>query len=446
MWKIEPIVGEINGMKCKILFELTNINDTLDCEIFISDSNDEELVSITQNIKSEEKGFSDIIINFSEYGKYKLIWYININGDKLNKIYGYEHEIVIKERPDKMIVVSCDMLEANVENNKSMWKIMEKELQNNDQIITMHLGDQAYMDGVFNKCLKLVKTGKYDEEFFINEFGQRYYDTWKNHIKILSNTMNINIWDDHEIKNNMLLNDESISDDEKTVRGFAVEAYKKYQESFHLDKQIILTKYSWYKIIGDVLLIAFERTSENLNVQKAINIIKELSECCEHLVKIVICFSGAPIPPPSGPYGTLYEKLVGDMDKFWKTEDMINLYNNLFEIVEKGKDVVVCGGDLHFGTYGIMEKRGLTTLKIPVMISSPITNQPTIDRWLASKGLKGNHKITDQIIFKTIKTKARRCYGVINFNDTPMSLHMEFSDQKMPKNIIKYLRTLISFA
>jgi hypothetical protein len=350
--------------------------------------------------------------------------------------------------PDKIIFVSCDLLEADTEH--SMWDRMYDELDGNKQIGIIHLGDQAYMDNVFNESVKLVRKYGCNEstkQGIIKSFGKRYYDTWEKHSKILSLTTNYTIWDDHEIRNNINL-DEELPYDKDFVRNIGVDAYIKYQQSLHLKFHQVLSDYSWIKRIDSTVIIAIERTSKIIPVEDVISLIKH-ENINKFINRLILCFSSAPIPRPQGKYGNLYNKFTGDdgtsdKSKFWQLKDLKTLYEELFNWIDKldGREVLITGGDLHFGTYGTATRNGKS---IPVLISSPITNEPTFDRWLASKGLKGIHNISSDISFTTISSKARRCYGIVDLESYPMIVDIKYSSEKYPRSMIKYYKTILSF-
>ncbi|CAH6419666.1 Hypothetical protein HVR_LOCUS740 [uncultured virus] len=437
-----------------------------------NDYNHEVNVTLTSN------GPTRIVVDFpgESDAEYILEWYqMTPEGKK----HIFHHGIRDANKADKLIFVSCDFLEADTNIEDSMWTRMQEELipkrnsaslgqRPNQQTCLIHMGDQAYMDKVFKDCVHLTLTQGQNNNTavqILRAFGQRYCDTWMPHHNILAGLSNYHIWDDHEIKNNLTLNDLTISEDEKYVRDLAIQAYIQYQESLHLKQTEILSRYSWCKRMGDLLIIAIERTSRNIPVSEILQAITNQTEQNQIMTldstrqrpdtinRLILCFVSAPIPPPHGTYGSLYRKLTGDKgttktSKFWPADELADLYKGLFDWMEndRNREVLVVGGDLHFGTYGVA-RRG--TLSIPVVIASPITNQPTTDRWLASKGMKGTHHITNSsegnITFTTIASRARRCYATVNLNTVPMHIIMKYSAHKLPKSNLKYLKTILSF-
>lgn len=447
-WLLSPIVGEVTNLSAVIIFEP---HEPLPISYLVLDGKNIILKEIVEVI---ENGPTRVVLNFPQSENYVIEWY-----QKDTIIF--RHTIQVGKKITHMIFVSCDLLEAETSLENSMWTKMFKECSSDRNICLFHNGDQAYMDAVFNDCLDHVKRyGKNNDtaKYVIRKYGLRYYDTWRNHFNLLAQVANYNIWDDHEIKNNMTLTEDGLSEDEEYIRDLAVEAYKIYQESQHLNKTTIMSEYSWYKIIDNILVIGIERTSKIIESKEIIKGIYDLtSSLCEVDVKrIILCFSSAPIPPPQGGYGGIYRKLTGDKgtletSKFWESDELLNLYQGLFlwmdSNIHRNREVIIVGGDLHFGTHGILKYK---QMEIPVIVSSPITNQPTTDRWLASKGMKGEHFIYkdtlgNDMIFETQSTKARRCYSIIDLTNDKINVEMKYSTVKLPDSSLKYVKTLISF-
>lgn len=473
-WLLSPVIGEVRNMEAIIICDPVDKTHPLSYSIKQKDKDKDRSISKYINKSFEITELSGlqprhakgipmddamqaklrlpirVIIKFPNEGRFRIKW---IQED----LVIFEHEILITNKPDKMIFVSCDLLEADV--NPSMWTIMNKEISSDKHTSIIHLGDQAYMDGVFKHGVKLVrKHGKSNEikARICKEFRDRYYETWMPHRKILANVSNYCIWDDHEIKNNMTLDNDDVTDEEQYVRSIAVDAYKQCQESLQLTFNNIITDHSWIKRMGsnnEILLMTIERTSRLIRVSEFFPIISTENNKIP-IRKLILCFSSAPIPNPQGGYAFIYRTLTGDQgtfetSKFWPSSDLIELYSCIFNWMEQndGAEVLLVGGDLHFGTHGVVSRK---QKKFNVVISSPITNEPTADRYLASKGMKGVHMITDnddngQIIFTTISSKARRCYSVVDISISPITVTMNYSKEKIPNNPVLYAKTLISF-
>jgi hypothetical protein len=440
-WRLPPMLGEICDRWAVILYEQVE-KTVLACSMVAGDV---DIIDFSPKsiIKTEwfypHKGEfpTKVVLEFPDNGIYSLFWH---NSETCI----YRQTICIGDNPSKFIFVSCDMLEAEVKHEDSMWTRMNDEINTSECTCLFHLGDQAYMDNIFVNGLSNIDK----REEILYSFGKRYYDTWKGHHAILSHVSNYNIWDDHEIKNNVnLYDDQNLSNDELIMRDIATEAYGIYQESLHLDdKNRVLTPYSWYKVMGklsDILIIAIERTSAVVNI---IDLITNIHKLCKGkmIKRLILCFSSAPIPRPHGKYGKVYKMMAGDdiENKFWNKGDLATLYFNLFNWIDQyGGEVLVVGGDLHFGTHGVVSYKDK---EINVIISSPITNQPSPDRWVAAKGMRGRHVLMNNgshpIIFTTISSKARRCYAVVNMKEPFMMVRMEYSMVKFPKHPINYIK------
>ena len=407
IWKLSPIVGEIVDNKVIVIFELYDISSKVSYRI----------ANYTSNIILEPVGPTKVVIEFKQSGIYDIKWIIN-------DVLQYQHQVNL-ENISKLIFVSCDLLEADTKH--SLWTTMLSEL---DQPVGLvHLGDQAYMDGVFNQCKKLIKdniTNLRQRQCF-DLYSQRYCDTCKPHAALLSHVSNYYLWDDHEITNNIQF-DISI----KKITDVAVEVYKVYQQSCHLN--FIINDYCWYKYINDsTVILAIERISRPINLDEIFKAILSLN-----MDKLILCFSSAPIPTPQGKYGEVYKSLFG-LEKFWNQDQLKILYQWLFGWMGSDRQVIVVGGDLHFGVHGQMFKDKLC---IPVVIASPITNQPSFDRVLAAKAMKGDHMIGN-MTFNTLSSKARRCYATLDIDR--MLIKMVYSEEKYPKNKLNYIKTLFSF-
>lgn len=432
-WKLPPIVGEILDKKVSVIFELNNATSTV--KYLIGGYNMKRNVVVNQN------GPTNILLKFDKFDKYKVSWFVN---DKLS----FEHNVIVSNYVEKLIFVSCDFLEADTKH--SLWDRMVSEVSLNNRTAIVHLGDQAYMDAQFNECEEILfawSDANTTEKLCFNAFGQRYCETWKPHAKLLSNVSNYYIWDDHEIKNDIRLDnvtDETIN----FISKIAVNAYNKYQQSFHVNDTYIINKYCWYKYIDEkcsTVILAIERTSREITLQEIFGAIQKL-EKINPINRLILCFSSAPIPPPQGGYGNVYKRLIG-LGKFWNQNELKNLYEWLFNWMGSKKEVAITGGDIHFGVHGYATRNNQ---KIPILIASPITNHPSLDRKIAAKGLRGAHIINADkkdniIIFSTLSSKAKRCYGTIDLESAPMKTNIHYSEDKYPKDIMKYIRALSHF-
>lgn len=440
-WALPPVVGEISDYQAIILCEPNDKFLPLSCSITGSDNyNLENIISV------ETDGPTRVLIKFPRITQiFTVEWTQILTQDSRRLIY--THQINTSNNCNKLIFVSCDLLEADIEPADSMWSHMLDEILPNKQIGLIHLGDQAYMDKVFKDCVTLAHRRGHNDitaTQIMRSFAKRYIDTWVPHHNVLSHVTNYHLWDDHELRDNMTLMDQ-VSDDEKYVRDLATQAYITYQASLHLNNNNIITDFSWCKRMGDLLIIAIERTSQIISVEQILQSINEQTESNE-TTRLILCFASAPIPVRGGFYGFLYDLFIGrqEVSRLWSIEDLELLYNGLFDWIENAiyREVIVIGGDLHFSVYANVRRNNLS---IPVIISSPITNQPTPDCWAGAKAMKGAHRIGENIIFNTLNSQSRRCYAIVDLDTTPMKITMHYSTRKIPANTIRYLKTLWSF-
>ena len=443
IWKLSPVVGEIRDRKASVIFELYNKTDIV--EYSINNTN-------KTKVGVELNGPTKVVLNFEKEGNHLIRWFVN-------NVFCRMHNIVVSDNINKLIFVSCDLLEADTEN--SLWVDMENELSLIKKVGIAHLGDQAYMDPVFNYCKKVIDNNNdiSDKNVKLNDneltnvcfeaYGKRYCDTWMPHQTVLANVSNYYIWDDHEITNDVVL-DSIVDDSTLIISRAAVKAYKEYQQSFHLEDNTVINDYCWYKHIDSnksTVMLAIERTSREITIDEIFAAIEKINNE-NKITRLILCFSSAPLPiPDNNYYGKSYIKLKGT-GKFWSAGKLELLYRSLFDWIDTDKqinrEVVVVGGDVHFGVHGSVKKNDKI---IPVIIASPITNQPYPDRSLASKGLKGEHWIDDngEMIFTTLSTKARRCYGTLDLDTVPMTSNIVYCRDKYPNDIYKYLKAMSKF-
>lgn len=431
-WLLPPLVGEVYNHQAVIIFETKDKTNTLKYQYSPMYG---QLVEEETNY--EQKGPTKIIINFPFKGLFHIVWF------QSNKQI-YNHSIVVNDKPSTLLFASCDMLEANTSSKHCMWQEMHKNLQFDKRISLIHLGDQAYMDAIFNKAVKYTKKHGYSEETsekILDMYVKRYYQTWNPHHNVLSSVSNYNIWDDHEITNNLMLNDNTVSEEEAYVRNIAVQAYINCQVSQNLNNNTIITPYCWYKRMGSdesILILAIERTSRIVEIEEVLNTIILLADN-DFTTKIILCFSGAPLPCPEGKFSSLYK------GKFWNDDDVIKLYEGLFEWMgsDYNKEIIVVGGDLHFGSHSIISKHDRD---IPIVISSPITNNPSFDRYVASRNMSKTSRKLGDMYFNVISTQPKRCYAEVDLDVYPIKVTMHYSRKKSPKSYFNYFKTLIKFA
>jgi hypothetical protein len=200
-----------------------------------------------------------------------------------------------------------------------------------------------------------------------------------------------------------------------------------------------LTPFCWYKLLTPTIgMLSIERTSGDIGIQDIIMFINKLNDM--NIKKLILCFSYAFLPPPINVYGQLYTQLKG-IGKFMNQNHLITLLTFLFQWMGDERQIVILSGDLHLGIHGQYKQNNKT---IPLLISSPITNHPSLDRTLIAKGFKNETILLNEIIKLTIKSaKAKRCYGVVDLNDFTTSI--EYSRDTYPKHFLNYIHTMLQF-
>lgn len=466
-WKLYPLVGEIVDKSVSITYELYNKSTTITCQIN----------GKTYAIEHQEYGPSNIVMQFDEYGTFTIHW-------KVNNIISYSHDVIISEYVNKLIVVSCDFLEADTKH--SLWREMNDDLDDKATAI-IHLGDQMYADAEYKKAKKIQdeyeKQGQSDKQntqsmldnLYYDLYSNRLCDTFRPHHRILSKTSNYFLWDDHEIRNDYCFDGRLVLDIDDNnpqlsgdyVANAAMKCYRDYQMSFEVNENHIINNFCWVKRLPgkppyeNQIMLSIERTFERISIDRIICAISEL-DYNEPITSLILCFASAPLPPPHNIAGDIYTKLNGT-GKFWDLNDTHLLISWLFKWMtidtsmkntskmsdekrlsrpleaKQYKRILILGGDLHLGVNGYYKKGHL---QIPILISSPITNHPSFDRKLISKGLKGTTIIRDFSLIVT-SSKARRCYGVVDLESFETTI--VYSNDKYPKNILGYLRKMSNF-
>jgi hypothetical protein len=472
-WKMYPIVGECSSNGAVIVYEGNFPKGlTIKVEKIIPNSMYSNIKNIKDWIVAEEvyteilrdKGKGEFysrfwldITNIYNYGEnnptipVRIKWY---HGHELDFPI-YTNQFFSFDNPDSILVMSCDFEEARLKSKDSMWKVMEKELIS--PCLALHLGDQVYMDEETNRCFQLCE----DEQNSLKALQvlkNRYFSTFKSHHEILSSMSNIGINDDHEFYNDDYLNlHTKLENYIETIKvpeyeGYDIvynseiepmvlceHAYDLYQGLLHARNP---SGYSWCKRYETgpnhlpTLLIALERF-EKYNGNKLMSVLTDNQD----VKRLIIGYTSFPLFKPTSRMGSLYLNLIGS-GKFWDQDELHTFYDQLFEWMGKDqeKEIVVLGGDVHCGMYGTITSKS-NNRNIKFMVSSPITNQPTWDRSILTKAMKGEHQ-TDDYIMNIIKAKDKRCYGKLVLDKDKMDVEMTFSDKMLPKHPIDYVMKL----
>lgn len=461
-WLLPPIVGEVTMDYAVMILEVeSDCELTLQLNIFNPEfENYNELLEDMKNYTKSSFGsclgytykkpldnisfmvdiFTNNLVKAGAPEKFTLgfpkpgIYYVQWFDD--NGFLRYKH-IINNTEPKKWVFLSCDFVYGD--SKKSLWEDLVNETSENTAIF--HLGDQIYADKEFNKALKYFHKNikMKDQEIFNNTiaefFRKRYRKTFSMRIRVLSNCRNYYILDDHEIKNNLTFY-ENIGEDERYIAKIAKSVYSEYQENQQQNITYLNDQSgSWIKKIDPfTTVIAIERTDEEINID---NIITKIENNLETR-RLVLCFSAPIVSAPEGRYGRIY-KAVSGSGKFLRKQEIEKLYQFLLDFKNKNRynQVILVGGDLHCGSYGIVKN---DFVEFPVIIASPITNNPTWDRSLISKGLKQGITFENGMLYENINSKAKRCYAKVNPED--FSCTMIYNNYITPKSVTKYFSEL----
>lgn len=418
-WHLHPIVGQIERNEVTIIFEC--VEDNLPIQVLIYTESDYRLLR-TLDIVSEEKGVTKITLTLPDLVTYVLEW-------NCRDILHYRHKISLQD-PSHYLFMSCDFLEADT--SPSLWEKVKDEA--NDTVI-LHLGDQIYADAEFREGMRIVKKDPHARTKILELYRQRYRATWRRCHEALSNVSNLFLWDDHELVNDYCISSEH-TPEEATVASVATDAYKEYQLACHREDTI---EGSFER--GMVTVLTVERTTHAPSVEKILARLHATTT-----PKVFLCFASGPIPKPQGTYGALYRFITKepekDEGKFWSCKSLLQLYVGVCDWLQANpdKDILLVGGDLHFGTHGRVS-RGLQTFQ--VVVASPISNHPTYDRHIASLGMAGVHVLGDGVVFETLVSKAQRCYARVSVAEHPCRVKMVWNSVSSPHSRGRYYRHLL---
>ena len=454
-WNIKPILGQMNSQGVVVIFNYLYsknlilkvskiINNEKICLNNVSKIENYGNIVFTKNFNN--KKYQRFFIPLEEEGEYYQMNFIN-------KFFGIVHssKFLFLNEPNSFLIVSCDNYDAKLNKKNSLWTKMYNEIDKGDQLL-LHIGDQVYMDKIISKEIKHIYNGELKKAK--NLALSRYSKTWMPQSQLLSTIPNLMIMDDHEIINNYenIIKNNKINindnDDEEffnkkynmskyltKIVDIHTKFYMKYQISLHFS---IPEDISWAKYYNktDTLLICMDRTYTYFNLNYIDYIIENNPS-----KNLLFCYSGFPFIQPKNRKSKLYSFLFSD-SKFMKKEIALGFYNILFKWKNvRDMNIVLAGGDAHFGMYGkIIEIK--TGFHIDVICSSPITNQPTPDRFLLSKCYKGKNKISEHYNMNIIKSKASRCYGKIDFSNNLNLIEMTFSNKNLPNSLLNYFNSL----
>lgn len=355
---------------------------------------------------------------------------LKINGEETSNIR-FDH----RSRLSNIFMVSCDHVEADTRH--SLWGDVSREVDSCSssygRTLVLHLGDNVYADHAFNDGLE----GKNALE----SYRERYRKTWFGSSKrkeIYSKSSHLMILDDHEVKNDFLLSE--LTEEEKPIADVALECYHEYQESLLLEFKQSIGK-GWYRVYEDDIVITLER-SDGIpsldNIKEFIN-----SIIAEHNPKgLIIGTAWAPLPPPEGNLKARIYGCVFGHHKFMSKESLLEFYTYILEIIANGVQVIVVGGDIHFGVHASVSKNGIS---FDIAAASAISNHPTLDRSLAAAGFERPIDMGNEIILRPIISEGNRCYGKLYIDHNGpkrYNFSMRYSNRWIPKSMISYLNSM----
>jgi len=461
-WSMPPIIGEVTNDVIIVVFRLRK-SSHVRLKIYDNDKR-ESVVLLTQDYNVDTNVNRISIPNprtISDNRYLCFCWMVpeKFNGDTYRENCIYTHYVPCVPDPDRIYIVSCDLLEADLKH--SHWNTLHKYIDIERSNLLLHIGDQAYCDREFHRGCKRIRQDKYPIDTIVEnvkeEYRQRYQATYRPHSNILSCVSNLCILDDHEIVNDSW--DLDLHDlANRRVTEAALQVYHEYQFQLLADtpelahgsvpdpRHPVGEGYTSYKISNGLLIMMVERTTHNVNIEIVLDEINHLCNTRSELfleAKLVLCFTSAPIPRPEGITGRIHRRLFGD-GKFWNNDNLKLLYDGLFRWMEadKRRSVWLCGGDIHFGVRGrVYHSRN--GKEINVVVTSGITNYQTVDRRLAARAFRKCKiiDVTPNIAFYVAEAKTKRNFATIDLHLGSVS--MTWSKKSGPKSMVAYRKQLV---
>lgn len=315
---------------------------------------------------------------------------VNLSSKKIYNIYTY----------------GCDFPEFDCA--KSIWPTLIQDINSCvGRTLAIGLGDNVYADEAWFKSL-MRPDDTLDN--YIKRYRRTLFNTDRKIVLAGANS-NLFIPDDHEISNDLTIVQGAAID--KVVTDNAVNVYHRYLGNTHVNMTKSIDR-GWVKYYDDLMIVSFERTTRG---RPSIDVmIERINQLLTPDVRSILVITGwACIPSPrDNMAGKLYRQTCC-IHKFMTDDDLYILYNYFLSLSSK-YSIVLVGGDLHFGSKFTVT-RGLDHFDI--LVTSPITNQPSTDRQLAAKSLNGQDITINNITVHNISAKAKRCYGRI-INSHPL--------------------------
>ena len=376
----------------------------------------------------------------------------------------------------KMIILSCDFPEMDTSN--SLWNNVQMENPN----FVLHLGDQVYADEIFESLAKRPKDMQTKAAYAAyNDLYRRVFLRWT---QLLPRSSHILILDDHDITNGAAIGSYKRGTVRSRIAGIAKSVYDNHNpiptvRVPHYDRECYVQNgylaeskmgVRWKKFNDDTLMMIVPRyfsngvgiyddffdtlrevmyregeyNAENTTSQSFLSTAdgRVLFESTDHprkIRKLLICFTSAPVPRPSGAAVAAYRSVFGT-DGLWENADVQHLYETILQLIisRNGQlQVILVGGDLHLGLHATISDG---CHQFDVCVSSPISNQPTDCERLYANGLRNVNSV-GTLRFDVHTSSAMRNYLSLDL-DTFIP-RMVFSKQRFPKNKVQALKSVM---
>lgn len=361
-----------------------------------------------------------------------------------------------------LYLLSCDLPEADT--RQSLWETLLSDLDNiegDGRSLVIHIGDNVYADMCWNAKIQR-KLASYKDIY-----RARYRKTWfgdDHRSDVYAKASHLMLMDDHEVTNNFM--DGRVRTKRQLLKyEAAMDVYTEYQESLLYNDGYIprTTDRGWIRVIGNDLIITIDRSTGTLNLEKVVSIIKPIiehhrkqailddtsNEETKTIVGVILVFSTSMIPyPRQSREARKYTRLYG-RGKFVNDDDLSLLYRYLFTLVASNIAVLLVGGDLHMGLYAtITDETGFWSFD--VVVASPISNHPTLDRRMLSRGYRNTvFRMKSGIAFVTHTTQGKRCYAKVTIREhgyKRYNIQMAYSMYNRPVSYWDYYKTLFRMA
>lgn len=270
----------------------------------------------------------------------------------INKFIFRSHKcikmITLRNRYETAWVVCC--------NNKytftecSIWSEIYKDRRD----VIFHLGDQIYADRIYYRWKDFLK--KLPEhnwnKYKINikkEYVREYIETWEPIECILSNSFNIMIPDDHEMKDQANIWETSTKTKTCRLDKFLFETALSVAKKIYLGMRYTNKfTFDYFRNLGNTTIIMHERVSQpfmsNDHIQRVVNYKKKMKDN--------VLWLGAIPPVKIAP--NFWEMLFYNYD----SDDPVEKYDILYSLYnDPNKNVIFIGGDLHIGSVGTITSR-----------------------------------------------------------------------------------------